>query len=117
MVLVFLANILTRNGEICLKENGQVGYGRFSASKLFKGSTSFKFEYEVDGHFYSGTNYSVYQVFKNQEMLKGKLLPVIYDPENPENAKMLISKFDFEKFDRVRPDSLKWLCSSAGICE
>ena len=46
------------------------------------------------------------------KFLVGKSFPLIISEEDPENNDLLIFKEDFEKYNLVYPDSLKWVCDS-----
>jgi len=48
-------------------------------------------------------------IYDCQTYLAGKYFPVIYNPDNPSNAKMLMSVNDFKKYGYDFPDSLHWV--------
>lgn len=64
--------------------------------------------YFINGKTFTG-NQTISALSGNCDMLLGKELPLAYFPNNPEVHKLLLFPEDFNEYNLVMPDSLKWV--------
>ncbi|MBZ5858575.1 DUF3592 domain-containing protein [Flavihumibacter profundi] len=71
-----------------------------------------EYNYELNGKKYIGT-YSILSSKITQgdceKAFVGKYFPLIYNPDNPANSRMLILPIDFDRISLQFPDSLMWV--------
>jgi hypothetical protein len=76
-------------------------------------SIDIEFAYYINGEIIEGgkNSYSLgtFSDATLENVLVGRKFPVVYDSNNISNARMLILKSDFDKYDVPFPDSVKWV--------
>jgi hypothetical protein len=99
-----------RDTEIVrLSENGILVMGRTKGVSSTRSGANLLYEYTYENVLYKDKEvYHGLSVKGYWDGFHNKLFPVIVDPENPSVNSILIFDFDFEKFERSYPDSLKW---------
>jgi len=100
---------LQHQEEQALREHGQLVSGKIIAIQYHKNGRV-ELTYQLQ---FNSTN-KIYTrpypgIRTNIDSLKGKSFPVLYLPTDPDNNRILILPYDFERMNRNFPDSLEWL--------
>ncbi len=92
------------------RKNGKYGIAEiYDFHVLANSSHSVCYKFLANNQQHSSCEFEVVSNSKLRLMLIGKKFPVIYNPEEPEESVILITKYDFEHYNLDYPDSLKWV--------
>ncbi|HEU4552095.1 MAG TPA: hypothetical protein VFS25_04645 [Chitinophaga sp.] len=70
---------------------------------------AFVYSFNINGKYYE--NQRAYPNIRSSDgyNLEGKIFPIVYDKNDPDNNRMLITDKDFKTYSIPFPDSLKWV--------
>ena len=102
-----------REEENYLKKNGTVLKASVTGYTLSKSSLLIKYSFIYkQKSYYDMKSAKQLQSRDVSKFLTGKSFPLILSKEDLENNALLIFREDFERYNLVYPDSLKWVCDS-----
>jgi hypothetical protein len=107
-VIIFFLAQRTAKKDDTLKKSGKIAIGVIT--KIEKGNRAriyFFYEFnDENGILFKNSNE---EILNNYNFFLQRSFPVIYDPIDPSNNQILITKDDFESYKVVYPDSLDWV--------
>lgn len=105
---VSIAILRTRTSNQ-LKRNGIITTGYvYEVFDAFRSKNGFKYYFYHNGKKYFGK--SIFQVgIAIKDEITNKSIPVIFNPKDPDNSKLLLTKPLFENYGIPYPDSLRWV--------
>ena len=112
-IMIVYSCIRFNRNEVYLKEAGIMIIGKITGDKLTKNNffITYSFKYNQKNHNDLKTASNI-QIGDVPKFLINKSFPLILSKEDPENNALLIFREDFERYNLVYPDSLKWVCDS-----
>jgi len=93
-----------------MKKEGKITTAKIIDYKLgYRGGISFIYSFNTDGEKIVGKKSFMELVSNRPADFLNKSFPVIYLKDNPSYNYLLLSRYSFNKFGILFPDSLKWV--------
>jgi hypothetical protein len=93
-----------------LKNNNKIEKARvYDTGGNAKGSITIYYIFSINNMPYKGTYYTSRISSNDVTKFKGRYIPVLFSINDPNNNVGLLLKKDFEEYNLLYPDSLKWI--------
>jgi hypothetical protein len=109
IILILYQGHLIKNETLANRgfTTGKITFIDYKGS--YKGTNIIYFDCIIDGISYKENFTNPNTMYKFADTLIGVSFPVIYNKTNHKHSEALLYEYQYQRFDLIQPDSLKWV--------